>query len=137
MDRLLDDGWDAPGPEREVDESLASNVGPTETMEPGVDAASAPMVPADGPGEPEEEDPRELQSASRALFDDTTDNGEHGGAPSLDDLGEDEVQTKIDLAQVYMEMGDTDSARGFLEAVVAEGDADQREAAREMLSKLT
>ena len=54
----------------------------------------------------------------------------------LEDVGEDEVQTKIDLAQVYMEMGDSESARGFLEAVLAEGDAEQREAAREMLSKL-
>ena len=54
----------------------------------------------------------------------------------LEDVGEDEVQTKIDLAQVYMEMGDAESARGFLEAVLAEGDAEQREAAREMLSKL-
>ena len=58
------------------------------------------------------------------------------GALPLEDVGEDEVQTKIDLAQVYMEMGDAESARGFLEAVLAEGDAEQREAAREMLSKL-
>ena len=54
----------------------------------------------------------------------------------LEDVGEDEVQTKIDLAQVYMEMGDAESARGFLEAVLAEGDAEQQETAREMLSKL-
>ena len=58
------------------------------------------------------------------------------GEVSLEDVGEDEVQTKIDLAQVYMEMGDTESARGFLEAVLAEGDAEQRNTAREMLSKL-
>ena len=58
------------------------------------------------------------------------------GALPLEDVGEDEVQTKIDLAQVYMEMGDAESARGFLEAVLAEGDAEQREVAREMLSKL-
>ena len=58
------------------------------------------------------------------------------GALPLEDVGEDEVQTKIDLAQVYMEMGDAESARGFLEAVLAEGDAEQREAAREMLAKL-
>ena len=55
----------------------------------------------------------------------------------LEEVGEDEVQTKIDLAQVYMEMGDAESARGFLEAVLAEGDAEQRDTAREMLSKLT
>ena len=62
----------------------------------------------------------------------------HAGtrAFSTEDFSEDEVQTKIDIAQVYMEMGDTDSARGFLEAVLAEGDAEQRNAAREMLAKL-
>ena len=71
-----------------------------------------------------------------ALLDDPADHGE-AGAFSMKDFGEGEVQTKLDLAQVYMEMGDTDRARGFIEAVLAEGDADQRDAAREMLSKLS
>ena len=131
LDRGLDDGGDAPGP----GESLASGFGPTETGEPEVDPASAPVARAAGPGEPGGEGTHRLEATSQVLFDETTDDGD-SGALSLDDLGEDEVQTKIDLAQVYMEMGDTDSARGFLEAVLAEGDADQREAAREMLSKL-
>ena len=133
LDRLLEDRWDASGPDG--DEPSASGVGPTETREPGVDPASAPAVRTGGVGEPGREGVREPEGASQVLFDEATDDGD-SGALSLDDLGEDEVQTKIDLAQVYMEMGDTDSARGFLEAVLAEGDADQREAAREMLSKL-
>ena len=69
------------------------------------------------------------------VFDESIEDDE-SEALSLDEFGEDEVQTKIDLAQVYMEMGDTESARGFLEAVLADGDAEQQEAAREMLSKL-
>ena len=72
---------------------------------------------------------------SPSLSDEPTDVGGTGALP-LEDVGEDEVQTKIDLAQVYMEMGDSESARGFLEAVLAEGDAEQRDTAREMLSKL-
>ena len=72
---------------------------------------------------------------SPTLPDEPADGGGTGALP-LEDVGEDEVQTKIDLAQVYMEMGDAESARGFLEAVQAEGDAEQRETAREMLSKL-
>ena len=56
--------------------------------------------------------------------------------PSIGDLGDDEMQTKTDLAQMYMEMGDADRARAFLEAVMAEGDAEQRETAREMLARL-
>ena len=59
------------------------------------------------------------------------------GAPSLEDFAEGEVQTKLDIAKVYVEMGDTDSARGYLKAVLAEGDAGQRNVAREMLSRLT
>ena len=57
------------------------------------------------------------------------------GAPSH--FAEGEVQTKLDIAKVYVEMGDTDSARGYLKAVLAEGDAGQRNVAREMLSRLT
>ena len=79
---------------------------------------------ADAPGPP-----------SASLPGEPADGGGTGALP-LEDVGEDEVQTKIDLAQGYMEMGDAESARGFLEAVLAEGDAEQREVAREMLSKL-
>ena len=89
--------------------SVDSGREPRDAGAPGPPSASLPGEPADGGGT---------------------------GALPLEDVGEDEVQTKIDLAQVYMEMGDAESARGFLEAVLAEGDAEQREAAREMLSKL-
>ena len=79
------------------------------------------------------DDPRPPEKT--APLDDSTFPADTGVLP-LEDVGEDEVQTKIDLAQVYMEMGDTESARGFLEAVLAEGDAEQRDTAREMLSRL-
>ena len=84
-----------------------------------------------GPGD----DGKGLTSNMEASLDETTDGGD-SDAFSIEDIGADEVQTKIDLAQVYMEMGDTESARGFLEAVLAEGDAAQQDTAREMLSKL-
>ena len=73
--------------------------------------------------------------APTVLHDESTEDGEPEAFP-LEEFGEDEVQTKIDLAQVYMEMGDTESARGFLEAALAEGNAEQQEAAREMLTRL-
>ena len=82
-----------------------------------------------------DDDAGDSRSTPHMLLDETTDGGE-SGAFSLEDFGEDEVQTKIDLAQVYMEMGDTESARGFLEAVLVEGNAEQQDAAREMLSKI-
>ena len=49
----------------------------------------------------------------------------------------DEVQTKLDLAQAYMDMEDLEGARGILGEVLAEGNAAQQEVARAMLSKLT
>ena len=80
-------------------------------------------------------DPDGPEPAPRASSGETADD-DGSETFSIEDFGEDEVQTKIDLAQVYIEMGDADSARGFLEAVLAEGDAEQQAIAREMLSKL-
>ena len=95
----------------------------------GVDDGSVDVEPAS------DDDTGDSRSTPHMLLDETTDGGE-SGAFSLEDFGEDEVQTKIDLAQVYMEMGDTESARGFLEAVLVEGNEEQQDAAREMLSKI-
>ena len=95
----------------------------------GVDGGSVDVEPVF------DDDAGDSRSTPHMLLDETTDGGE-SGAFSLEDFGEDEVQTKIDLAQVYMEMGDTESARGFLEAVLVEGNAEQQDAAREMLSKI-
>ena len=84
--------------------------------------------------EPDEES-RDLADPKGELLGDATD--EEAGAFSLDGYGEDDVQTKIDLAQVYLEMDDTERARALLETVLAEGDADQQDTARAMLSKMT
>lgn len=48
----------------------------------------------------------------------------------------DETATKLDLARAYVEMGDSDSARGMLEEVVAEGNEEQRTDARSLLDKI-
>ncbi|WP_223511454.1 FimV/HubP family polar landmark protein [Pseudomonas sp. GL-B-19] len=57
--------------------------------------------------------------------------------PDFDFLsGTDEVATKLDLAQAYIDMGDNDGARDILNEVVTEGDAGQKSEAREMLSRL-
>ena len=57
--------------------------------------------------------------------------------PDFDFLsGTDEVATKLDLAQAYIEMGDKDGARDILNEVLTEGDAGQRTEAKEMLSHL-
>ncbi|MFU2327839.1 FimV/HubP family polar landmark protein [Pseudomonas sp. NFX98] len=60
-----------------------------------------------------------------------------GDEPDFDFLsGTDEVATKLDLAQAYIDMGDNDGARDILNEVVTEGDAGQKSEAKEMLSRL-
>ena len=49
----------------------------------------------------------------------------------------DEMQTKLDLAQAYTDMGDTEGARNLLGEVMANGGEEQQQNAREMLSKLS
>ena len=123
---------DAPAAESEAPESVpTADVGDPLGLDSGILDGGRRDAPFASP----DDDSGESRSRPHMLLDDSTDDG-GTEAVSLDDFGEDEAQTKIDLAQVYMEMGDTESARGFLEAVLAEGDADQRDAAREMLSKL-
>ena len=123
---------DAPAAESEAPESVpTANVGDPFGLDSGIPDGGRRDAPFASP----DDDSGESRSRPHMLLDDSTDDG-GTEAVSLDDFGEDEAQTKIDLAQVYMEMGDTESARGFLEAVLAEGDADQRDAARDMLSKL-
>ncbi len=57
--------------------------------------------------------------------------------PEFDFLsGTDEVATKLDLAQAYIDMGDMDGARDILSEVLTEGDEGQRGEAKEMLERL-
>ncbi|MCP5151539.1 MAG: hypothetical protein H6982_12315 [Chromatiales bacterium] len=49
----------------------------------------------------------------------------------------DEVQTKLDLAQAYIDMEDNESARGVLGEVMAEGNDEQKEQAKSLLAQLT
>jgi len=57
-----------------------------------------------------------------------SDRGAHGAV--------DEIQTKLDLAQAYMDMGDQDGAKGILGEVMAEGDPAQKGKAEELLKGL-
>jgi pilus assembly protein FimV len=76
-------------------------------------------VPAPLPEEPEE--PEEL------VLDTDTFSG----------VDEEEVETKIDLALAYQDMGDPDDARIILEEVLREGNDDQQQRARELLQALS
>lgn len=57
----------------------------------------------------------------------------------LDDAGQfsdDPIDTKLDLARAYLDMGDADGARAMLEEVSAEGNQMQRDIARRLLDTL-
>ena len=56
------------------------------------------------------------------------------------DLSKDEaneVETMLDLAQIYVDMGDSDDARDILEEALKEGDEGQQHRARELLQSLS
>jgi pilus assembly protein FimV len=52
------------------------------------------------------------------------------------DSGADYVETKLDLASAYLDMGDQVGARSLLEEVIREGQASQRQRAEALLKKL-
>nr|WP_301288377.1 FimV/HubP family polar landmark protein [Natronospira proteinivora] len=55
-----------------------------------------------------------------------------------DDEGEEgeEIDTKIDLARAYIDMGDGDGARGILEEVIEEGNDEQKKEARSLMDSI-
>ncbi|KRT54773.1 FimV/HubP family polar landmark protein [endosymbiont of Ridgeia piscesae] len=51
--------------------------------------------------------------------------------------GEDEVNTKMDLARAYLDMGDEEGAKNLLDEVIAEGSSVQKQAAQSLLGQLS
>ncbi|MEM7561925.1 MAG: FimV/HubP family polar landmark protein [Pseudomonadota bacterium] len=61
----------------------------------------------------------------------------------IDDIGDlmlpddvDEVSTKLDLARAFIDMGDTEGARGSLEEVMSEGNDEQKAEAKTLLDSI-
>ncbi|RUL78301.1 FimV/HubP family polar landmark protein [Dyella choica] len=64
----------------------------------------------------------------------------HAGHTEHDAFGElhdDPVDTKLDLARAYLDMGDPDGARAMLEEVIHEGTQMQRDMAKQLLEKIS
>lgn len=59
-----------------------------------------------------------------------------GNALHLDDFNDDPVDTKLDLARAYVDMGDADGARAMLGEVMKEGTQIQQDVARRLLETL-
>ena len=61
----------------------------------------------------------------------------------IDDIGDlmlpddvDEVSTTLDLARAFIDMGDTEGARGSLEEVMSEGNEEQKAEAKALLDQI-
>lgn len=87
-------------------------------------AAGATAHAGDEAGSLDYEVPRELESLDEE-------------APAAEpQFGDDPVDTKLDLARAYLDMGDPDGARAMLEEVLSEGSQAQRDTAQKLLDEI-
>lgn len=105
----------------------------TETpARPGTDDATVAAPPAREPAPTPA--PAPAKTASSWHFDDADDA--HLANVPVHELGEfsdDPVDTKLDLARAYIDMGDAEGARAMLDEVVKEGSQMQRDVAKRLL----
>jgi len=120
---LIDFDIAAPAP-------ASTNNGPASTAEPDFDISlempDETAAPSLAPS---------VQSVDLASINLDLDGGA-AEASGADDAGSQDVETKLELAQAYEEMGDKDGARELLQEVLNEGNARQQAAARGKLDKL-
>jgi len=67
---------------------------------------------------------------------DTTAAGAAAEPQDVGQFSDDPIDTKLDLARAYMDMGDADGARAMLEEVMNEGTQMQRDAAQRLIDSL-
>jgi pilus assembly protein FimV len=99
--------------------------------------------PAPAMKEPEEAEPISTWKFDEELAEET--HGGHAGTQhavgvehdSFGELHDDPVDTKLDLARAYLDMGDPDGARAMLEEVMHEGSQMQKDAAKQLLDKIS
>lgn len=114
------------------DELDLGDLGDVDFGDIGLDSVEEENVTAEA--EPEDTlDFSDLGSSSNDFgdFDDLGDLDEDG---LLSDS--DEIATKLDLAQAYIEMGDNEGARSMLEEVAEAGNDEQKQQAQELLSQV-
>jgi pilus assembly protein FimV len=77
------------------------------------------------------------ESASSWHFDEM-DSAHQAGVPGHDlgEFNDDPIDTKLDLARAYLDMGDADGARAMLGEVMKEGSQMQRDVAKRLLDNL-
>lgn len=77
-----------------------------------------------------------VKPASRWQFDEFATAHEDSKIHGLDDFNDDPVDTKLDLARAYVDMGDADGARAMLDEVLKEGTQIQQDVAKRLLETL-
>lgn len=89
--------------------------------------------------EPEEEEPISTWNFDEPAETEAphTANTTHADHDNFGELHDDPVDTKLDLARAYLDMGDPDGARAMLEEVMHEGSQMQKEVARQLLEKIS
>ncbi|MGN2249836.1 FimV/HubP family polar landmark protein [Frateuria sp. GZRe14] len=68
---------------------------------------------------------------------DTTGSATAAEPQEMGQFSDDPIDTKLDLARAYMDMGDADGARAMLEEVMNEGTQMQRDAAQRLIDSLS
>ncbi len=156
-DHGLDFAWDAgttaQAPEADAESSQVSFEDAGKTK----DSADFEGLSFEAPAEPEsDEDTRACDSEEFALrFDDadmadlstldlqlgakatpTPEAANGSNALTEAETDGDAVETKLDLARAYLEMGDSEGARSILDEVRSEGNAQQRQVAESLVANL-
>lgn len=85
-----------------------------------------------GVGEEVAADEEEMPSGMDAAPDMTSEDEDEDALPDSSD----EVETKLDLAKAYLDMGDTEGAESLLNEVLAEGNGGQKDEAQKLLSEI-
>jgi FimV-like protein len=89
-----------------------------------------PASPNPKPPDPGRDTQKQFDESLAAL-------SEHTSTTFIPDVGgETMVNTKLDLAKAYLEMGDKDSARSILDEVLEEGSAGQKAQAQDLIRSL-
>ena len=90
-----------------------------------------------------EEDAQEVRTGTFAPGDFEEPTAATESLADIDDIGDlmlpddvDEVSTKLDLARAFIDMGDTEGARGSLEEVMSEGNEEQKAEAKALLDQI-
>ncbi len=81
-------------------------------------------------------DPAARWKFEEPVMDDNVSEPMAGGVHHLDDFNDDPVDTKLDLARAYVDMGDAEGARAMLGEVMKEGTQIQQDVAKRLLETL-